>query len=136
MTRFLVGLAAIFCITLALAARAFGVPTGTPVVDRFNSSNNVNAAVEQAAQQLNLGPVKLTHYQPNCLPKTGWVVVCRDPSLKNGATRTTATDTSCVVALDPKLGNGPRSSNIYDALAKCLTAPTATPVNGTPSQTG
>jgi|GEM_PF-4521044 len=110
----------------ASAARTGGVPPGTPVTVRANPDNAIVAATRAAAADVGLGPVEAVGFSPDCSPRTGRVIVCRNPQLhKKGARAVTVSGLGyCVVRTDPSLGGAQHGITVMTtALRKCLISP-------------
>ena len=102
-----------------------GVSSGTPIIVRANPDNAIVTATRTAASRVGLGRVDAVGFHPDCTPKTGRVVVCRNPALhKNGARAVTLTGPNwCVVRTDPRVGGADHGVNVMtSALSKCLSS--------------
>lgn len=127
MKRPLLGMAVAVTLAVFAGGGAFGstngVSRGTPVIVRANPDNAIVTATRQAASEVGLGNVEATGFQPDCSPRTGRVVVCRNPQLhKAGARAVTLTGANwCVVRTDPHVGGASHGVNVMRrALVKCI----------------
>jgi hypothetical protein len=105
------------------ATGSLGVAAGTPVTVRVNPDNQITSAGDQAAKNAGLGDVTCVGYHPDCSSMSGFVVICRDPSLHQKHHRASRLGpNSCVVRLDPSIGGAPHGVTVVTkALKKCVT---------------
>jgi hypothetical protein len=129
MNRVLLGVTVAASVAIAVgpaaSAAARGVPRGASVTVRANPDNAIVDATRLAAGNVGLGRVEAVGFQADCSPRTGRVIVCRNPQLhKNGARAVTLTGPNwCVVRTDPSVGGADHGVSVMTkALGKCLSS--------------